>query len=206
VPFHFASHVKFSRSSPKPASSSCRLYTGCRLVRLQSSSFAEDNFFQAHPAKRVRLRFRQQLTLSMRHRRFACAHLLNAYLPSLMTTFPRTLTTTPFECSSIEAVCGLRLLADHGGPEGHKGTFPSIFSAAPKYRRILQFFVRVALPVRVRMKEFFQLSLDPRLHHLLRHSVGDRRHAQHSNATVFLGNLHLLHRRRDVTPRGHPVP
>jgi hypothetical protein len=36
--FPFSSRTKFSRSLPKPVSSSCRLYTGCRRDRKQVSS------------------------------------------------------------------------------------------------------------------------------------------------------------------------
>ena len=45
VLFRLTSHAKFSRSPPKPELSSCRLYTGCRLVSSQITSklFPQDN-------------------------------------------------------------------------------------------------------------------------------------------------------------------
>ena len=95
--FRLASHAKFSRSPPKPELSSCRLYTGCRLVSSQITSklFPQDNGARGFDSVRG---------LSMPSRRFACAHLLNSYLTPLMAPFPRSLTTTPFECSSTEVV------------------------------------------------------------------------------------------------------
>ncbi len=47
--------------------------------------------------------------------RFAYAHVLDTYLTAFYGAFS-SITATSFERSSIEAVCGQRLLAEHGGP------------------------------------------------------------------------------------------
>jgi hypothetical protein len=138
--------------------------------------------------------------LSMPNGRFAYAHLLDIYLPPLMTTFPRTLTTTPFECSSIEALCGLRLLADHGGPtdycssepfpvdlhlqcgtENPKKDFVSSFVSPPASLagigyRIHGRFIKL-VPVRVWVEDPKEVSSDPRNYHLLRDPISNCGHS-----------------------------
>ena len=54
-----------------------------------------------------------------------------------------------------------------------------------------------------RLRPRFQLLS----HHCLRDPVRHRRHPEDSRPTaVWLGNLHRLHRRREVRPRRHPIP
>src|SRR6185312_7541425 len=62
------------------------------------------------------------------------------------------------------------------------------------------------IPVRVWMKEPFQLSFDSRLDDLLGDSVSDSGYSQNSNSTLSLRYLHLLDWRREVAPRGQAVP
>jgi hypothetical protein len=74
--FPFTSATRFSRSVPKPALRSCRLYTDCHRVRKQVSS-------RLIPGPMVNPGFGSTLrAITMRHRRFAFAHLLNPYLTS----------------------------------------------------------------------------------------------------------------------------
>src|SRR6516162_1998623 len=72
--FPFSSRTRFSRSIPKPALSSCRLYTGCHRVRKQvSSRFLLDH--RHDPVSTAPLTY-QRCVIG----RFAFAHLLNTHL------------------------------------------------------------------------------------------------------------------------------
>lgn len=62
------------------------------------------------------------------------------------------------------------------------------------------------VPVRVRMEERIEIRLDDELDDGLRNTVSDRGDSQLSRPSVCLGDLHLLHRRREVCSRRHPVP
>jgi len=50
------------------------------------------------------------------------------------------------------------------------------------------------------------LHLQSCRYHRLGDPVRDRGHTQHPDATISLRNWHRAHRRREVGPRGHPVP
>jgi hypothetical protein len=91
--FPLASGIRFSRSIPKPVSSSCRLYTDCRRVRNQVSS-------RLIPELSLGPGFDSVLILTMRYLRFAFAHLLDTYMTSSSTPFPKSFTTTLFGRSS----------------------------------------------------------------------------------------------------------
>ena len=56
------------------------------------------------------------------------------------------------------------------------------------------------------MEELLRHGPDPVRGHGLRDAVSDRRHPERPGAAPGLGDLHRPHRRRQVTPRRHPVP
>jgi len=61
--------------------------------------------------------------------------------------------------------------------------------------------------VGIRMKDRLDLPFQIHPHHRLSNPVGHRRHAQHPNPFASrLGDLHRLHRRREVRTRREPVP
>src|SRR5688500_11692583 len=53
-----------------------------------------------------------------------------------------------------------------------------------------------------RLDYWLQMHLDDHL----RHPISDRGNAQRPQATIGLQDLDETHRRREVAPRGHPVP
>jgi hypothetical protein len=93
--FPLTSKTKFSRSVPKPALRSCRLYTGCRWDRKQVSSqlILEQTGGSSFDSA--------LLSLTMRHRT-VCFRSSPQCLPDTLhgVPFPQSFTTTPFECSS----------------------------------------------------------------------------------------------------------
>src|SRR5690242_4893588 len=62
------------------------------------------------------------------------------------------------------------------------------------------------IPIGVGMEDRVELWLDEKLDDGLRNTVTDRGHSQLARASRCLGNLYLLHRRREVRSRRHPVP
>src|SRR5262249_6459016 len=54
----------------------------------------------------------------------------------------------------------------------------------------------------MRLHQWLQMHLDDHL----RHAVSDRGNPQWSRAPASLRNLDETYRRRQVTPRGHPIP
>ena len=80
--FPFTAKIRFSRSVLKPISSSCRLYTGCRLSSKQVALRLIRGAARAP-------RFDSVSFLSMSHWRFAFAHLLDTYLPPSRNGFSR---------------------------------------------------------------------------------------------------------------------
>src|SRR3954462_9562399 len=56
------------------------------------------------------------------------------------------------------------------------------------------------------METGFDQWLQMRLHDHLRHPIRDRGYPQRPQATTGLRYLDETHRRREVTPRGHPIP
>jgi hypothetical protein len=57
------------------------------------------------------------------------------------------------------------------------------------------------------MEDRFDLHLQPPRHHCLGNSVAHGGNPKNSGSrTVWFRYLHCAHRRRKVTPRGHPVP
>ncbi len=79
--FPFASRAKFSRSIPKPVSSSCRLYTGCRQDRKQVPSWLILEHLHGSSFDSVLGNFRCVIG------RFAFAHLLDTHLTSFRCLF-----------------------------------------------------------------------------------------------------------------------
>src|SRR5260221_1163779 len=69
-------------------------------------------------------------------------------------------------------------------------------------------FSRLARPVSIgiRMKYRIECRLDHELDNTLSNSIRHGGHAQLSRAALGLRYLHLLHGRREVRPRRHPVP
>src|SRR5664280_737176 len=67
---------------------------------------------------------------------------------------------------------------------------------------------RTARPVTIgiRMEHRLHPLFEFHGHHRLGDSVRHRRHTQNSHPAMRFRYLHRLHRRRKVTPRGHPVP
>ena len=62
------------------------------------------------------------------------------------------------------------------------------------------------IPVRVGMERGFHARLQVQLHHHLRDTVPHRGDSQCPLPAVRLRNGHTPHRRREVRPRGHPIP
>src|SRR5215468_8976655 len=56
------------------------------------------------------------------------------------------------------------------------------------------------------MEARFDYWLQMHLDDHLRHPISDRGYPQRPQATTGLRNLDETHRRRKVTPRGHPIP
>src|SRR5208337_799390 len=86
----------------------------------------------------------------------------------------------------------------------HPVVLPAALPARP---RRVQLRPAGPVPVGVRLKHRFHRFLQPGRGHGLRDPVRDARHPEHAGpAAVRLRYLHRHHRRREVGPRGHPVP
>ena len=86
----------------------------------------------------------------------------------------------------------------------HPVVLPAALPARP---RRVQLRPAGPVPVGVRVKHRFRRFLQPGRGHGLRDPVRDARHPEHAGpAAVRLRYLHRHHRRREVGPRGHPVP
>jgi hypothetical protein len=121
--FPFTTESRFSRSVPKPISSSCRLYTDCRLSSKQVALRLIRGTARAP-------RFDSVWFLSMSHRRFAFAHLLDTYLPPLSDDVSRVAHHHAFWTQQHAVVWGLPLQTDPGGPT------PIFFTAPRTYLRV----------------------------------------------------------------------
>jgi hypothetical protein len=106
--FPFSSRTKFSRSVPKPVSSSCRLYTGCRPDRKPGSPANDlyslgwlNSFLPGLSWSNCTTPVSTALeNLTMRHRT-VCFRSSPRYVPDICPMpFPWSFTTTPFERSS----------------------------------------------------------------------------------------------------------
>src|SRR6516165_6622587 len=76
----------------------------------------------------------------------------------------------------------------------------------PGRRHRVQGRLAGTIPVRVVMETRLDYRLQMRLDDHLRHPISDRGYPQRPQATRGLRNLDETHRRREVTPRGHPIP
>ena len=103
---------RFSRSVLKPVTKSCRLYTGCRLPRNQVP-------YKLIPELLGVSGFDNKLGISIRHRRFAFAHLLVTHLTLIQCLFPAR---SPPRLLNEAAVGGLVPLPE----QRHRGAIPHL--------------------------------------------------------------------------------